>query len=141
VSMHSFTPKLFNFVRPWHFGCLWTHDPRLSHVVEAWFAARGFTVGDNEPYDHRITRGSAVNRHADELKLPHTLVEIRNDLISNDKDGDVWAKMLADCLNEVLADPAVATYYDGPLSEYDAERERVYFEQIYAKAKLGEHHG
>lgn len=141
VSLHSFTPQYFQFHRPWEVGFLWTHDSRLSRALLAYFAQRGFVVGDNQPYDHRIVRGSAINRHADAHRLSNTLLEIRNDLILNDNDGDKWGKLLADGLHEVLADPAICSYYDGPLTEYDPERERIYFQELIEKSKRGEHHG
>lgn len=141
VSVHSFTPKFFEFQRPWDIGFLWTHDMRLSQAMIPYFASRGYMAAENQPYDHRIVRGSAINRHADKRCLSNTLVEIRNDLISNDKDCDSWAKLLADCLNQVLADQAVCSYYEGPLTEYDAERERTYFEELIEKSKKGEQYG
>lgn len=141
VSMHSFTPQYFQFRRPWQVGFLWTHDARISNAMIAFFEGAGFTVGNNQPYDHRILRGSAINRHADARCLSNTLVEIRNDLISNDKGADEWAKLFADCLHEVLADQSVCSYYDGPLTEYDAERERTYYEELIEKSKRGEQHG
>lgn len=141
ISLHSFTPQYFQFRRPWEIGFLWTHDYRLSRALIDCFQQRGYVVGDNQPYDHRIVRGSAVNRHADARRLSNTLLEIRNDLILNDKDADDWAKLLADGLHEVLADPAICSYYDGPLTEFDPERERIYFQELIEKSKRGEHYG
>ncbi|MDX1656758.1 MAG: N-formylglutamate amidohydrolase, partial [Candidatus Competibacteraceae bacterium] len=30
ISIHSFTPVMNGFERPWHIGVLWNHDPRLA---------------------------------------------------------------------------------------------------------------
>ena len=141
ISMHSFTPQYFQFRRPWQVGFLWTHDSRIATAMIGFFEKAGFNAGNNQPYDHRILRGSAINRHADGRCLSNVLAEIRNDLISNDKDADDWAKLFADCLHEILADPSVCSYYDGHLTEYDAERERTYYEELIEKSKRGEHHG
>ncbi len=141
VSLHSFTPQYFAFRRPWEVGFLWTHDSRLSQALIGYFRQRGFVVGDNQPYDHRIVRGSAINRHADARRLSNTLLEIRNDLILNDNHADHWAKLLADGLHEVLAEPGICSYYDGPLTEYDPDAERIYFQELIEKSKRGEHHG
>lgn len=138
VSVHSFTPKFFAFVRPWEIGFLHSDDSRLSQALIAYFRRLGYTVGDNEPYDHRIVRGSSINRHAGQRRLPHTMVEFRNDLISNDKDALFWAKLLADGLQEALADPATRTYYDGLQLPYDPEKERTYFADLVERAKKGE---
>lgn len=141
LSMHSFTRQFYNFTRPWQIGFLWTHDARLTNAMMPYFRAKGMEVGDNLPYDHRILRGSSINRHADTRRLSNTLVEIRNDLISNDKDADEWAGWIADSLQEGLANPDVCAYYDGPLTEYDPVRERTYYEELIEKSKKGECYG
>lgn len=141
ISIHSFTPRFFNFQRPWQVGFLWTHNRRLPGLMIDYFIRASYVTGDNQPYDHRILRGSAINRHGDERGLPNVLVEIRNDLISNDAESDVWAKNLADCLEGILADPSIYAYYDGPLTPYDPERERLYYDAVNEAAKRGEHYG
>ncbi len=138
VSVHSFTPKFFNFARPWEIAFLHSDDARLSRALIAYFQRLGYRVGDNEPYDHRIARGGAVNRHAGMRRLPHTMVEYRNDMISNDKDAFFWAKLLADGLQEALEDPAMSTYYEGLQLPYDPEKERTYFADLVERAKKGE---
>ncbi|MDB5490267.1 MAG: hypothetical protein JWO78_116 [Micavibrio sp.] len=141
VSIHSFTPQFYNFRRPWQVGFLWTHDSRLSKRMIDFFTRAGYVVGDNQPYDHRILRGSAINRHGDSRLLPNTLVEIRQDLIATHEDSDKWAKILADCLREGLADGQLYSYYDGPLTPHDPEKERIYYEALAAASKRGEQYG
>ena len=141
VSIHSFTPQFYNFRRPWDIGFLWTHDSRLSKRMIDFFERAGYVVGDNQPYDHRILRGSAINRHGDSRLLANTLVEIRQDLIATDEDSDKWAKILADCLREGLADGQLYSYYDGPLTPHDPEKERLYYEALAAASKRGEYYG
>ncbi|HEY0901175.1 MAG TPA: N-formylglutamate amidohydrolase [Micavibrio sp.] len=138
VSVHSFTPKFFNFARPWEIAFLHSDDDRLSMALIGYFRRLGYHVGDNEPYDHRIARGGSVNRHAGMRRLPHTMVEFRNDMISNDKDAFFWAKLLADGLQEALEDPAMRTYYEGLQLPYDPEKERTYFADLVERAKKGE---
>ena len=141
LSLHSFTRQFYNYTRPWQVGFLWTHDSRLSYAMMPYFKGLGMEVGDNQPYDHRILRGSSINRHADTRRLSNTLVEIRNDLILNDKSADEWAGWIADSLQEGLANPDVCAYYDGPLTEYDPVRERTYYEELIEKSKRGECYG
>lgn len=138
VSVHSYTPVFFNFRRPWEIAFMYAADDRLSLSLMARFRARGYQVGDNEPYDHRILKGGAINRHAGVRRLPCTLVEFRNDLISNKKDAFFWAKLLADDLQEILAERTVCTYYDGLQLPYDPEKERTYFADLVERAKRGE---
>lgn len=138
ISVHSFTRKFFQQVRPWEVGFLWVQDERLPQPMIKWFTARGYMVGDNEPYDARIVRGTTINRHADGRGLANVLLEIRNDLIANDEQSDHWAHLLHDCLGELLHNEALYTPYDGPcLTDYDPERERRYFEELIEHAKKG----
>lgn len=138
VSIHSFTPVFFNFCRPWEIAFMYAADDRLSLPLMARFRERGYKVGDNQPYDHRILKGGAINRHAVARCLPATLVEFRNDMISNKKDAFFWAKLLADDLQEMLAEGSVCTYYDGLQLPYDPEKERTYFADLVERAKRGE---
>lgn len=138
LSVHSFTPIFFVFRRPWEIAFLYSDDDRLSRLLIGYFNRLGYNTGENEPYDHRIVRGSSINRHAGMRRLPHTMVEFRNDMISNDKDAFFWAKLLADGLQEVLADPLVRTYYDGLQYPYDPEKERTYFTDLVERAKRGD---
>ena len=138
ISVHSYTPKFFAFARPWEIGFLHSDDSRLSDALIGYFRRLGYTVGDNEPYDHRIVRGSSINRHAGLRRLPHTMVEFRNNMISNDKDAFFWAKLFADGLQEVLEDTAMRTYYEGLQLPYDPEKERTYFADLVERAKKGE---
>lgn len=140
-SIHSFTPVFYGQSRPWEIGVLWAQDSRLPLPVLEYFRQKGYVVGDNEPYDARILRGSTVGRHADTLRLPNVLVEIRNDLIGGDEQGDAWAEMLGDCFKNLLRDETIHSYYDGPIAPYDQERERHYFEEIINMAKRGNQDG
>ena len=138
ISIHSFSPVFYKQVRPWDLGFLWVQDPRLPLPAIEYFRQKGYTVGDNEPYDARVLRGTTVNIHADAHRLPNALVEIRNDLIDSENGGDVWAEMLGDCFKQLLRDEMIHRYYDGPDRPYDPEREQHYFEELIKKAKRGE---
>ena len=52
--MHSFTPEMKGFERPWHVGVLWNDDPRLPEPLLAELRRDpSLVVGDNEPYSAR----------------------------------------------------------------------------------------
>src|SRR5690606_24282104 len=53
IAIHSFTPVMDRVRRPWEVGLLWNRDPRLAERMIGAYRARGFTVGDNEPYSGR----------------------------------------------------------------------------------------
>ncbi|HEV7372686.1 N-formylglutamate amidohydrolase [Arenibaculum sp.] len=108
VSIHSFTPVMRGFERPWHLGVLWDRDPRLSvPLIEALRRDPRLVVGDNEPYTGRDTLGSTTDVHATRRGLPHVLVELRQDLVVTPAGEAEWAGILAGALSPLLDDPAL----------------------------------
>lgn len=106
VAVHSFTPCLKGrSPRPWHVGILHSHlDERLSRAMIHRLRAEGdLCVGDNEPY-HGHLPGDAIDRHALAPGRLNTLIEVRNDLISDDAAQAEWATRLARLLGTALAD-------------------------------------
>lgn len=108
LSLHSFTPVMNGFRRPWHFGVLWNRDPRLPVPLMAALAQLpDVCVGDNEPYSGRDEHGYSVVAHGEARRLAHALIEIRQDLISDDDGVALWAGKLLQVLPAVLADSAL----------------------------------
>ncbi|MDR3516281.1 MAG: N-formylglutamate amidohydrolase [Azospirillaceae bacterium] len=106
VSVHSFTPMMRGYLRPWHIGVLWDQDSRIADPLLRHLAADAtLVVGDNHPYSGRGDDGSTLDRHAVPLELPHVLVEIRQDLISDPPGAARWAQRLYDALAPILASP------------------------------------
>ena len=104
VSMHSFTPVLDGFERPWHIGILANRDRRVAQpLLEALRQDAALSVGDNEPYDGRHGRGYAMMVHGEETGLPFALIEMRQDLIDTHHGAQAWADWLAPILGEIFA--------------------------------------
>src|SRR6476660_2463398 len=104
VAIHSFTPSWKGRPRPWHVGILWDLDDRLARLTLRALAAEGdLIVGDNEPYDGAL-EGDTMYQHGTIRGLPHMLVEIRQDLVSNEGNEAAWAERLARILRPILAD-------------------------------------
>ena len=106
-SVHSFTPVMNGFARPWHVGVLWDKDPRVPVPLIAELAAADprRIVGDNEPYSAREPAGYSIRTHAEPAGLPHAAVEIRQDLIDTPVGAAQWADALAAALAPILARP------------------------------------
>src|SRR5690606_966892 len=49
IFLHSFTPVMDGFQRPWEVGILWNEDRRLAGPLIEALRARGVRTGDNEP--------------------------------------------------------------------------------------------
>lgn len=107
VSMHSFTPMMKGFERPWQIGILWNEDPRLARPMMAKLRAQGITVGDNEPYSGRGGCGHTLQDHADSRGLANVLIEVRQDLIDTHHGAAEWAALLTKALSEVLGDARI----------------------------------
>lgn len=103
VSLHSFTPAWKGEKRIWDVGVLWDKDGRLAQPLMARLAEAGFVVGDNEPYSGALD-GDTLNRHGTQNGLPHVLIEMRQDLIGDDKAARDFAAGLTPILAAALAD-------------------------------------
>lgn len=85
VGIHSFTPRMNGFSRPWHFGVLWDGDPRVAvPLMGALRASTGIVVGDNQPYSALDQFDYSREHHAASRGIPCALVEIRSDLLADD---------------------------------------------------------
>ena len=96
VSIHSFTPRLAGTaeLRPWPIGVLWRDDPSLAHVLIRELRRDGTLVGDNRPYDGHLTVGYSVDLHGARRGLPHTTIELRQDLLHDPAARARWALRL-----------------------------------------------
>jgi predicted N-formylglutamate amidohydrolase len=104
LAVHSFTPCLKGRApRLWHVGVLYSHlDARLSlPLMEGLWAQPDLCVGDNEPYAGHLP-GDAIDRHALQPGRLNTLIELRNDLISDKAGQTAWAARLAPILAQAL---------------------------------------
>jgi predicted N-formylglutamate amidohydrolase len=108
VSIHSFTPVMNGFERPWHIGILWDQDPRIAVPLMANLRAQAdINVGDNEPYSARVPQGYSVAAHAASRGFPHVAVEIRQDLIDTHHRAAEWIERLSTALSPVLRDGSI----------------------------------
>ena len=102
ISIHSFTPVWRGRSRPWHFGILWDRDGRLARpLIERLRRDDSFNVGDNEPYTGML-ENDCMYRHGTMNGLPHALIEVRQDLIADEKGVSKVASFLESALRDAL---------------------------------------
>ena len=82
LSLHSFNPIFKNKRRTLEFGILSNEDKNLSSIIIDQLKLQKLNVGDNKPYRGNLI-GDSMYRHGLKNKLPHALIEVRNDLLSN----------------------------------------------------------
>ncbi len=107
ISIHSFTPEMAGFSRPWHAGILWDKDPRIPVPLMQNLRAHpnGYHIGDNEPYSGKHPADFTIDHHAEDAGLPHVSIEIRQDLVNSEDGAEEWATILDNALQDILADP------------------------------------
>ena len=103
VALHSFTPVMAGFARPWHAGVLHDRgDTRFSDAVLAGLRARiAAPVGDNEPYAMDGI-DFTVPYHCYATGRPYAEIELRQDLIADAAAQERWAGLLAEVLTSAL---------------------------------------
>jgi predicted N-formylglutamate amidohydrolase len=95
IAMHSFTPVFKGAARPWHAGVLYNRDPRFAHLVmELLKREQGLVIGDNEPYSVTDASDYTIPMHGERRGLHHVAIEVRQDLIADDKGQRAWGGLL-----------------------------------------------
>lgn len=118
LSVHSFTPSMNGRDRPWQVGVLWRNDRRIAAPLLAALRERDdLEVGDNQPYSGLDEFGFTVEFHCQRARLPHVMVELRQDEIATPGEARAWADLLAGLLRPILADPKVHAPWTGPLAD------------------------
>lgn len=105
VSLHSFTPHMGGFDRPWRFGVLHADDSRFSRAVLAHLRASegAGLVGDNQPY--RMDEVDfTIPHHAGPRGLDYLELEVRQDLLARPAGQHSIARRLAALLPKALAE-------------------------------------
>jgi predicted N-formylglutamate amidohydrolase len=103
VAIHTYTPRLRGVDRPWHCGVIFASDSRLGGpLVGALRAENGLVVGVNQPYAPSDGVYHTMARHGEAKGHPAVMIEVRNDLVSNEAGQEAWAMRLAPLLREAV---------------------------------------
>ncbi|UAJ11159.1 N-formylglutamate amidohydrolase [Glacieibacterium megasporae] len=103
VALHSFTPEMRGFARPWHCGVLHNgaNDALAKAMLTVFRADRALVVGDNDPYA-MDNIDYTIPRHAFAAGLPYVEIEIRQDLLASRAGIDEWSARLTAMLPAAL---------------------------------------
>jgi predicted N-formylglutamate amidohydrolase len=106
VFLHTFTPIFRGVGRAWHAGVLHHADARLAHrLLAALRREIGLIVGDNQPYAASPLTDYGLVEHGERRGLPHVELEVRQDLLADERGQEVWALRLARVLTESSSFP------------------------------------
>lgn len=115
ISVHSFTPEMDGYRRPWHIGILWNKEDDIALKLVDNLRAQNPTmiVGENEPYSLKAENLSknTIGTHAESKGLPYVIVEFRQDLVKTKRDALKWGKIFLDAMAPILADPDTYRLY------------------------------
>jgi predicted N-formylglutamate amidohydrolase len=102
MSVHSYTPVFQGFERPWEIGVVWEGDDGVATMLMDHLRENtDYHVGDNEPYHACNPLGYTMKTHAESKHYPHVMVEIRQDLVADEKGQRVFADVLAAALTSI----------------------------------------
>jgi predicted N-formylglutamate amidohydrolase len=108
ISVHSCTPVMKGFERPWHIGVLSNFDRRMADVLITELRRDStICIGDNQPYSGLDPHGFTIEHHALPQGRPNVLLEIRQDLIDSRRGVLHWADIVGQALANVLAHPEI----------------------------------
>jgi predicted N-formylglutamate amidohydrolase len=101
VTVHTFTPVYRGQSRSVELGILHDRDTRLAERLITSFP--GVDARFNEPYGPEDGVLHTLNVHAAPRRLEHAMIEIRNDLVSDERGPQQWAERLCTSLTQVVA--------------------------------------
>lgn len=102
ITVHSFTPVYFGQAREVEFGILFDNDEALALEILRASKGCGLITRLNEPYSAQSDVAHTTRMQAGPLKLRHSMLEIRNDLIVGTAAEEAMAARLAPVLAEAL---------------------------------------
>jgi predicted N-formylglutamate amidohydrolase len=103
LAVHSFTPRYLGKDRLWHAGVLYGKDGRLAKaLLDVLRREPGLQVGDNEPYFVSELTDYGVIRHAERRGLLYVELEIRQDLLLDERGQREWADRVGRALKTAL---------------------------------------
>jgi predicted N-formylglutamate amidohydrolase len=102
VSVHSFTPQLATGApRPWLLGALSNRQPDFAQRFIRMFRSihPESPCAHNEPYVVDDHTDYTIPVHGEQRGLPHVLLEVRQDMISDETGQKRWSRIIADGLS------------------------------------------
>jgi predicted N-formylglutamate amidohydrolase len=113
ISIHSFTPEMDGFKRPWHIGVLWNRQEKLARALVKNLRRNNpdLVIGENEPYSLKAANflKNTISTHAESKGLPYIIVEFRQDLVDTKKKAVEWAEIFIESLLPALSEPGLHT--------------------------------
>ena len=103
-SIHSFSPQLGGQSRPWHAGFLTRRSVSTAEalIVSLKGQRPSLNLAINKPYFVDDENDWFIPSHVEVRSLPHCLIEVRNDQISDEVGINLWSDLLGTALSSFL---------------------------------------
>lgn len=104
LFVHSFTPRMKGFDRPWAIGVPHTFDRSVSApFVQIMRRIGGFEAADDQPYSFGddYSEDYTIVAHALSKGLKHLFLEIRQNEIASQEGALLWGDRIFDALKEM----------------------------------------
>ncbi len=104
ISMHSFTPTMQGFERPWNISFLFNKGEVYAKKMASFISAcePDLNIGFNEPYQVDKLSDWFVIKYAEPKKIPQVLIEVRNDHLRDRANIDECALRISEASIKML---------------------------------------
>ncbi|MEK9763490.1 MAG: N-formylglutamate amidohydrolase [Deltaproteobacteria bacterium] len=104
ISMHSFTPTMQGFERPWNISFLFNKGEVYAKKMASFISAcePDLNIGFNEPYQVDKLSDWFVIKYAEPKMIPQVLIEVRNDHLRDRANIDEWALRISEASIKML---------------------------------------
>lgn len=98
LAIHSFTPRLKGKDRPWEVGITYKTPSLFSRYLLRELKRNFAKIGENEPYPITPDGDYGMHNHGEKNNLESVLIEIRQDLLENEKSKGEIIEILSNVL-------------------------------------------
>ena len=98
IGVHSFTPIFKGDTRPWQAGVLYRRSRRFGEALVQALGGPRASISHNEPYRIDDVGDYTVPVHGEARGIDAVLIEIRQDLITDERGAAAWAGRLSAAL-------------------------------------------
>lgn len=102
MTVHSFTPVYFGARRAVEVGVLHDTDTRLADAMLAAAEGGAYATRRNDPYGPADGVTHTLILHGISRGIRNVMIEVRNDLVKDDKGQEVMARYLAGLIDQAI---------------------------------------
>jgi len=104
MAVHSFSPVFHGVARPWQICLAYNRDQHLAELLfhQLRAALPDYQIAMNQPFFVSDEDDQTIPTFGEARKIPHVLLEIRNDLLRSAASQSEWADNVAEALEQCI---------------------------------------